>query len=678
MASAHTYGNENRVLLLAPTAKDAAAAEGLFASIGISFLICKNLGEICREIDEGAGVAIVPDEMILNDREGCLARALANQAPWSDLPLIVLTPPHGLIPRASAALESVGHMTLVPRPVEIRSLVSTIRTALRDRARQYATRDHLLDRERHATDLRASQERLAFALSAGSLGSWELDLVSGAFQCSPICKTTFGLADDATLSRQALFDAIHPLDRERVDREINQSQSDYSDYHSEYRNVWPDGSTHWVMVRGRGIYDATGTPVRMAGVSLDITDRKQAEAEREFLLAEARRAKEEADTANRMKDEFLATLSHELRTPLNAILGWARILRRGNVDPKDLEEGVSAIERNSTAQAQIIEDLLDVSRIIAGKFRLEVQTVNVHEVIESAIAAVLPAAHARGIRVQKVLDSLAGPVSGDPARLQQIVWNLLSNAVKFTLHGGKVSVLLERVNSHVEVSVIDTGMGIKPEFLPHAFDRFRQADSSTTRRHGGLGLGLAIVKQLVEMHGGTVRAKSPGEGQGATFTIALPITVVHPQQSEQTPPKQDDSADLHCKEGHLQGVRVLVVDDEIDARRLIERVLAECGAEVALASSAAEALEVLDEFEPHVLVSDVGMPEQDGYDLLRSVRSRGKSSAQIPAAALTAFARSEDRRRAMLAGFQTHVAKPVDPAELLAVVASLAGRTGTE
>ncbi len=621
---------ENRVLLLAPTAKDAAAAGEFFAAFGLGFLICRDLDEIRREIVEGAGVAIIPEEAILNDRGGCLARVIADQPPWADLPLIVLTSPHGATPKTSMALESVGHMTLVRRPVEIRSLESTIRTALRDRMRQYATRDHFLERERQATALRASEELLAFALAAGSLGSWELDLTSGALQCSPICKANFGLSPDDSFSPQALFDTIHPSDRDRVDRAIKQSLADRSDYHIEYRNTWPDRSTHWIMVRGRGIYDTDGTPVRMAGVSLDITERKQveeelresearlraiidstpdcvqlissdgrlleintaglsmleaheseavvgrsiydiivpeqwdayrafhervcggqggsnefeivglrgtrrkvethavplrdgdtrvshlavtrditarkrAEAEREQLLEEARRAKDEADTANRMKDEFLATLSHELRTPLNAILGWARILRTSQVDPEDLEEGLAAIERNSTAQAQIIEDLLDVSRIIAGKFRLEVQRVNIHEVIDSAVAAVLPAATARGIRVHKVLDSLAGPVSGDPSRLQQIIWNLLSNAVKFTPHGGKVHVLLERVNSHVEVSVIDSGMGIRPEFLPHVFDRFRQADASTTRRHGGLGLGLAIVKQLVEMHGGTVR-----------------------------------------------------------------------------------------------------------------------------------------------------------------------------
>jgi CheY-like chemotaxis protein len=341
-----------------------------------------------------------------------------------------------------------------------------------------------------------------------------------------------------------------------------------------------------------------------------------------------------------------------------------------------MEEGLSAIERNSQVQAQLIEDLLDISRIISGKLRLDVQRLDPAEAIEAAIAAVMPAANARSIRIHKVFDSLAGPVMGDAARLQQVFWNLLSNAVKFTPQGGKVQVRLERVNSHLEVSVVDTGMGIKPEFLPLVFDRFRQADGSTTRRHGGLGLGLAIVKQLVEMHGGGVRAKSPGEGQGATFTVMLPIAVIHPDQPgpARVQTREAEAPDF-CQGGALSGLRVLVVDDEADARQLISRVLAECRAEVAVASSAAEGLELVESFRPNVIVSDVGMPEEDGYDFIRRVRAK-RSAKDLPAAALTAFARLEDRKRALRAGFQTHVAKPVDPEELTAVIASLAGRTG--
>ncbi len=401
--------------------------------------------------------------------------------------------------------------------------------------------------------------------------------------------------------------------------------------------------------------------------------RREADAERERLLKEAQDSRHDAETANRMKDEFLATLSHELRTPLNAILGWAKILGSGNIDAEDLREGVEVIERNSRAQAQLIDDLLDISRIISGKMALDVQRVHVHEVIDAAIAAVVPAAEAKGVRVNKVLDSLAGPVAGDATRIQQIVWNLLANAVKFTPKGGKVQVVLERVNSHVEISVIDTGIGISAEFLPYVFERFRQADGSTTRRHGGLGLGLAIVKQLAEMHGGGVRAKSPGEGQGATFTVSLPIATIAP---EKVPPKQLGGQEVVCDHGILAGVRVLVVDDEQDARQLIKRILAECRAEVWIAASAREAMDFLTRAMPDVLVSDIGMPEMDGYDFIRDVRSR-MSPKELPAAALTAFARSEDRRRAMFAGFQTHVAKPVDPDELVAVVASLAGRTRT-
>jgi PAS domain S-box-containing protein len=435
-----------------------------------------------------------------------------------------------------------------------------------------------------------------------------------------------------------------------------------------------DGRFRRFLSRALPLRDASATIVRWFGTNTDIEDQKQAEGEIGRLLRQAEAAKADAEAANRMKDEFLAVVSHELRTPLNAIVGWAKILRSGAVDRDDLTEGLESIHRNANMQAQLVEDLLDVSRIISGTLRLDVQRVNLAEVIEAAIAAVTPAAQAKGIRTEKVLDPLAGPVSGDPARLQQVVWNLLSNAVKFTPKGGKVQVLLERVNSHVEISVNDTGQGIRPEFLPHVFERFRQADSTTTRRFGGLGLGLAIVKQLVEMHGGDVRAQSPGEGQGSTFVVHLPIAIIH-EIPGQTQPGDPDECGPDGSRAKLDGLRVLVVDDEPDARSLLRHVLAECGAEVTLAGSAREAIEQLKAFRPDILVSDIGMPGEDGYDLLRHVRAL-HSATELPAAALTAFARAEDRKRALLAGFQTHVAKPVDPAELVAVVASLAGRTG--
>jgi PAS domain S-box-containing protein len=409
---------------------------------------------------------------------------------------------------------------------------------------------------------------------------------------------------------------------------------------------------------------------------------KRAAEEREQFLHAERAARAEAERASLVKDEFLATLSHELRTPLNAILGWTQILRNRVGHDEELSEGLSVIERNTRVQTQLIEDLLDMSRIISGKIRLDVQQVDLQDVVKAAVASVRHSADAKGIRLQVVLDPLAGPVRGDPGRLQQCFWNLLSNAIKFTPKGGRVQVTLERVNSHLEACVIDNGEGIKPEFLPHLFERFRQADASSTRKHGGLGLGLSIVKQLVELHGGQVRAKSAGEGQGATFCIELPLMVVHaPPEPAREHPR---GSSLHAGKAEggmptdhpsLAGLTVLAVDDEPDALQLVKRLLESCGARVIVASSAREGLDLLVTHRPDMILSDIGMPGEDGYDFMRKVRALpGDQGGRTPAAALTAFARAEDRTRALRAGYQTHVAKPVESTELTAVVASLATR----
>jgi PAS domain S-box-containing protein len=407
----------------------------------------------------------------------------------------------------------------------------------------------------------------------------------------------------------------------------------------------------------------------------DITDRKRAEREKSNLLASERVARSNAEHANRMKDQFLATLSHELRTPLNAILGWSQLLRTGLSDKEELTQGLDTIERNARAQTQLIEDLLDMSRIISGKLRLDIQPVAPLTFITSAIETVRPAAEAKSIRIEQMLDPLAGPVSGDANRLQQIAWNLLSNAVKFTPRGGKVQVVLQRVNSHIEITVTDTGQGISQEFLPFLFERFRQADASTTRRHGGLGLGLSIAKQLVDLHGGTIEAESSGEGQGSTFVLRLPLVAIHPSVGE-----QDDDAPFapppveSAGKPDLSNIRVLVVDDEADSRDLIKRVLQSCRAQVMTAASAVEAMSMLGGAD--VLLSDIGMPEIDGFEFLRRVRTHvSPEIRKLPAIALTAFARSEDRTRALLAGYQVHLSKPVSSAELIATVASVSGRT---
>jgi PAS domain S-box-containing protein len=389
---------------------------------------------------------------------------------------------------------------------------------------------------------------------------------------------------------------------------------------------------------------------------------------------------QESQQANRLKDDFLATLSHELRSPLNAMLGWLTLLRTRKFDEAAKTRALETIERNARTQAQLVEDILDVSRIIRGQLRLNVRPVRLVPVIESAIDTVRPAADAKSIRLQSVLDPAAGPVSGDSDRLQQIIWNLLTNAVKFTPKGGWVQICLERINSHVEITVVDTGQGISAEFLPYVFDRFRQADGSITRSYNGLGLGLAIVRHLVELHGGTVHAESPGKGLGARFTVKLPLMAVTTKDSEheRVPPTVGGRVSFENSPS-LEGLRILVVDDEADARELLIQILKESGVEVLAVATAEEAIIVLTEQASRldVLVSDIGMPNQDGYNLLRRVRSLPpEMGGQIPAVALTAYARTEDRRAAFLAGFQSHLAKPVELAELIAVIANLTGRTG--
>ncbi|HEY9419795.1 MAG TPA: ATP-binding protein, partial [Thermoanaerobaculia bacterium] len=542
-----------------------------------------------------------------------------------------------------------------------------------------------IERARVARNLRESEERLRLALAIAGMGTFEIDLLTDAVAVNEAGRAIYGWAPDETLTFAKVQTHFHPDDRDEVVRRVEDAlrPDGPGEFEVEQRIVRADGAVRWIRVRGRAVFepaDGEGErrAVRCLGTYLDITDQKEAERSREQLLAAERAARAEAERAGQIKDEFLATLSHELRTPLNAILGWAHILGRGQADPGTIAKGLAAIERNASSQAQLIEDLLDMSRIITGQIRLDVQGVELYDVIAAAVDTVRPAAEARDIHILQVLDPKAGPVHGDPNRLQQVVWNLLSNAVKFTPRGGKVKVVLERVNSHVEVSVTDTGQGIEPEFLPFVFDRFRQADGSTTRRHGGLGLGLAIVKQLVELHGGRVRADSPGKGQGATFAVELPLAIVHPAAgSQRVHPAGSLDNPAHrsiCEGLSLDRVTVLAVDDEPDALAIIRHVLEECHARVLTASSVSEALELLRSERPDVLLSDIGMPEMDGYELIRRVRALAPGSGgDVPAAALTAFARSEDRTRAALAGYQTHLAKPVRPDELIAIVASLAG-----
>ena len=471
-------------------------------------------------------------------------------------------------------------------------------------------------------------------------------------------------------------DVIEDILRRLTDRETL--------HNYEARLRCKDGSVRHVLIDSNVMWEEDRF-VHTRCFTRDITERKRAEDElREsrcqlaVLLEREQSARAEAEQANRLKDEFLATVSHELRTPLTAIMGWAHMLRVKRFDEQSTAKALETIERNAHAQSQLIDDLLDVSRIITGNLRLDVRQVAPGPFIEEAVETLRPAAEAKGVRIQKVLDAGVVSVVGDPARLQQVVWNLLSNAIKFTPKGGMVQVRLERIDSHIEIAVSDTGAGIRGEFLSHVFERFRQADQKTTRQHGGLGLGLAIVRHLVELHGGTVGADSPGEGLGATFVVKLPIVPVYQKETAagRVQPTAGDALHTYDCPERLDGLKVLVVDDEVDTRDLLKVWIGQCGPKVVTAGSAVEALATLEEMRPDLLISDIGMPGEDGYELIRKVRALPAGrGGKIPAIALTAYARTEDRLRALRAGYQMHIAKPVELAELVAVMASLVGRS---
>lgn len=797
---------EQRVLVLAPTRRDAEVTGSLLSKAKLPWLACTDADALCQKVTEGAGAILTTGEAVAAGAAKLLA-TMTEQPPWSDLPVILLVKGGDQTPAAKRFITSLRNVTLLERPAPTRSVISAVSAAVRGRLRQYQLRDHLAALCQEQSRSRQLQEELELAVDGSDLGTFHCPMPMGEIRWNTRCKALFWLPPDAEIDFDLFYARLHPDDRDRVRQAVVACVEDDRPYRVTYRVVSPEGEVRYVFATGRTYYNRDGRPLRFDGTACDVTERELGEealrdsaarfrqladampqivwtarpdgvldytnrrwyeyiqrspdevspadwhlnvhpddfpaaaevwatairtgepyavefrvrrADGVFrwflvralpirgedgvilqwygtctdvddqramheqialLLTSERAARAEAERASQMKDDFLATLSHELRTPLNAVLGWANVLRDDPTATESVADGLAIIERNARAQNQIIEDLLDMSRIISGKVRLDVQRMDLAPIVEAAVETVRPAAVAKGIRIQAVLDPAASPVSGDPNRLQQVFWNLLSNAIKFTPKDGRVQVLLERVNSHLEVSIIDNGKGIERDFLPHVFDRFRQADSSTTRQFGGLGLGLAIVKQLIELHGGTVRVTSGGPGSGTTFVVALPLTILRaipePEQKERRHP---DAAALSTPrldvDLSLVDVKVLVVDDEADARGLVKRLLEDRGASVTTKPSAAEALTSIETERFDVLISDIGMPDEDGYTFMRRVRKlKAEEGGTIPAVALTAYARSEDRMKAVRAGFQMHVTKPVEPAELLTIVASLVGRT---
>lgn len=471
----------------------------------------------------------------------------------------------------------------------------------------------------------------------------------------------------AEIIGQSVFKLIPADRRDEEPKIIERLKKGERVDHFETVRVRKNGESFPVSLTISPVRSRSGAIVGASKIARDISELKELNRQRDALLESERTARAQAEHANRMKDEFLATVSHELRTPLNAIVGWTDVLATGGDNQEEVIHGVEIIRKNAMAQAQLIEDLLDLGRITSGKLVLNVEPANLKLIANEAIASVQHAADAKSILLKSHLDNVRSVLMGDPQRLQQVVLNLLTNAIKFTDHGGLVSISLSQIGSNLTLTVSDNGRGISAQFLPHLFERFRQADASTTRKSGGLGIGLALVKQLVELHGGKVRAESKGEGQGATFIVTLPVSVVVPpkgaSQMQRSEPIDPTLADL-------TGIRVLVVDDDADSLDIVKRILAARGAEVRVAESVVEAVQQLKTFAPDVILSDIGMPGQDGYDFIRHLRER-PFFAGIPAVALTALARAEDRTRALNAGFQSHISKPLAAAEVVAVVRSL-------
>ncbi len=625
-----------RVLVLAPTSKDAEVSREVLASAGILAIVCKTLDEVCREMERGGGAALLTQESILGDRSGCLAATLGRQPPWSDFPLIVLTPAGPESSQARRALEDIGHMTLMKRPVQIDALVSVIRTALRDRGRQYAVRDYIIEREHQSEALRRKDAEFRFALQTAGMGSWEIDLTAGSLSCTDACKAIFGRAADTAFTYQDLFGAIHPDDRERIREATEEAVKARGDYEVEYRVIWPNNSLHWVLARGQAFFTIVGGPLRIVGLALDITERRlQEEALREN---------------DRRKDEFLAMLAHELRNPLAAISAASRVFGASEVTSEDLEWGRGVLVRQIKNLSRLIDDLLDVSRVNSGKIRLRIEDFDAAPVLGSAVEVVRPLIEERHHNLTVSLTPGPLRLHADPTRVEQILVNLLANAAKYTESGGRISITASHEAGQVVFKVQDNGMGIAPEKMPAMFLLFGQGDRTLARSEGGLGIGLTLVKALTELHGGTITANSRGVGLGSEFVVRLPEA---PRSSV------DRSARTPNVSKVAKGSRVLVVDDNTDAARGLARLLRLLGHEVGVAHSGPEAIEVAQEYSPEVVLLDIGLPGMDGYEVAARLRHE-PSCRHAVLIAVTGYGQDQDRLRSEKAGFDHHLVKPVD------------------
>jgi signal transduction histidine kinase/DNA-binding response OmpR family regulator len=641
---------EERVLVLMPTRRDAERTVELLEEAKVTAVPCNQLSELCRELRAGAGALMLTDDAILSDPSGQLAEAVRSQPPWSAVPIVVLARegfgPH-LYPRVSATLNQV---LVVERPVRTRTLVSVVMSALRARMQQYEIRDAILERERQASELNAQDERLRFALSAGRLGAFDLDLVSNELECSEIFKEHVGRAGDGPLSFDSVLGDVHPDDKARVSEAFEQSRRNGLDYDIVYRACWPSDQVRWLMVRARVQHDRLGRPSRLVGVSLDVTEQRSMHEKLEQSQAELARQADQLRTADKAKDEFLATLAHELRNPL-APLRTGLDLLNASADRGE-ERTLAVMQRQLDHMVRLIDDLLDVSRITRGKLELKRERLTLAQVIDAAVESSRPFVQRSRHTLRVSVDDPSLCFVADFTRIAQVITNLLNNSSKYTPPGGNIELTARKEDASLVVEVSDDGIGIPPDRLDEVFEMFSQVNRTLDRSQAGLGIGLALVRKLVRLHGGTVSATSEGPGMGATFTVRLPLerAEAQPLANAQVVRAPDER-------------RILIVDDNDDAADLLSMMLEKAGHRTKTACDGVSALETAALWSPDVIVLDIGLPGMSGYDVARTLRSDQRFS-HTALIALTGWGTEEDKHEAMEAGFNAHLTKPVNANDL--------------
>jgi signal transduction histidine kinase/ActR/RegA family two-component response regulator len=647
---------DERVLVLMPSERDTERTVNLLAEANIAAASCRDVSELCQELHRGAGAVLLTDETLAEDLDKRLEEALRKQPNWSGLPVLLLSRDGAHERVQFGALNGYNQVIIVERPVRTRSLVSALGSALRTRKNQYDIRDAIQERERQARELRVQEERLRFALSAGRLGSWELDLHRQSYDCSDLCKANYGRPLDRPFTYAEQRASIHPDDRERVAAAIEQSLASGRPYDIEHRVLWPNNEVHWLMVRGRAMYDHDGEPTRMAGVSLDVTEHKRLHEALLQSQVELAAQAQQLRAADQLKDEFLATLAHELRNPLAPISTGLSLLTEAN-EPEIANRTLPIMQRQVRHMVRLIDDLLDVSRITRGKLELKRQRISLASAIEAAIEASLPAIQ----RAEHTLSTHSSDeplfVDADPTRLAQVISNLLNNAAKYTPNRGNLELSVRREGSQVAIAVTDNGLGIPKDCLADVFEMFNQVDQSLHRAQGGLGIGLALVRKLVEMHGGSVAAQSPGLNQGSTFTVRLPLSFAPTAISE-------PAADFRVRAGKE---RVLVVDDNDDAAELLALMLKQAGYQTTTVYDGPAALEAAQAVAPQIVILDIGLPSMSGYEVAKRLRADARF-AEVALIALTGWGTPQDQRKALAAGFDVHLTKPVAAEELHAAL----------